>query len=109
MRLYNKNDIYNIKLRVARCSLFLFFVREIECEPETALKRNVVSTLCNSRGLIPVEKRKLYKSFYNKKKIDTMIAYALHRNPPTAKPYPALDKAVVHLLIIGKFSDQFLL
>ena len=38
-----------------------------------------------------------------------MIAYALHRNPPVAKPYPALDKAVVYLLIIGKFSDKFLL
>ena len=36
-----------------------------------------------------------------------MIAYALHGNPPGAKPYPALDEAVVHLLIIGKFSDKF--
>ncbi|CAI7643572.1 unnamed protein product [Penicillium palitans] len=36
-----------------------------------------------------------------------MIAYALHGNPPAAKPYPALDKAVVHLLITGKFSDKF--
>ena len=51
-----------------------FFVRKIECErqrgiAETALKRNVVSTLCNSRGLIPVEKRKLHKSVHNEKKI----------------------------------------
>lgn len=36
-----------------------------------------------------------------------MIAYALHGNPPAAKPYPALDEAVVHLLITGKFSDKF--
>ncbi|KAJ5090352.1 hypothetical protein N7532_009036 [Penicillium argentinense] len=35
-----------------------------------------------------------------------MIAYALHENPPAAKPYPALDEAVVHLLITGKFSEE---
>lgn len=74
MRLHNENDIHDVKLRVARCSLFLFFVREIECErqrgtAETALKRNAISTLCNSGNLTPVEKRKLHKSFHNEKKI----------------------------------------
>ncbi|KAJ5203026.1 hypothetical protein N7449_005105 [Penicillium cf. viridicatum] len=107
IRLYDKNDIHNIKLRIARYSLFLFFVREIKYKPETALKRNIVSTLYNSRGLILVEKRKLYKSFHNKKKIDTIITYSLYRNPPAVKPYPALDKAVVYLLITGKFSEKF--
>ena len=38
-----------------------------------------------------------------------MIVYALHRNPPTAKSYPALNEAVVYLLIMGKFSEKFLL
>ncbi|KAJ5443115.1 hypothetical protein N7445_004228, partial [Penicillium cf. griseofulvum] len=79
IRLYNKNDIYDIKLRVTRYSLFLFFIREIEYKLETTLKRNIVSTLYNSRGLIPVEKRKLYKSFYNKKKIGTPRYKALSR------------------------------
>lgn len=37
-----------------------------------------------------------------------MIAYILHKNPLTVKPYPALDKAVVHLLITGEFPEEFL-
>ena len=72
--LQNDNDAYDVKLRIARVSLFLFFEREIICERQrgtanTALKRNAVSKLCNSRGLGIAEKRKLHKSFHNKKKI----------------------------------------
>jgi hypothetical protein len=72
--LQNDSDIYDFKLRIARVSLFLFFEREIICERQrgtanTALKRNAVSKLCNSKGLGSAEKRKLHKSFHNEKKI----------------------------------------
>ncbi|KAJ5126081.1 hypothetical protein N7526_008258 [Penicillium atrosanguineum] len=72
--LQNDNNAYDVKLRIARVSLFLFFEREIICERQrgianTALKRNAVSKLCNSRGLGIAEKRKLHKSFHNEKKI----------------------------------------
>ncbi|KAJ6105152.1 hypothetical protein N7523_010226 [Penicillium sp. IBT 18751x] len=72
--LQNESDTYDVKLRTARVSLFLFFEREIICERQrgtanTALKRNAVSKLCNSRGLGLAEKRKLHKSFHNEKKI----------------------------------------
>ena len=72
--LQNDSDTYDVKLRIARVSLFLFFEREIVCERQpgtanTALKRNAVSKLCNSRGLELAEKRKLHKSFHNEKKI----------------------------------------
>ena len=72
--LQNDSDTYDVKLRIARVSLFLFFEREIICERQrgtanTALKRNAVSKLCNSRGLGLAEKRKLHKSFHNEKKI----------------------------------------
>ncbi|KAJ5117331.1 hypothetical protein N7448_010963 [Penicillium atrosanguineum] len=144
--LQNDNDAYDVKLRIARVSLFLFFEREIICERQrgtanTALKRNAVSKLCNSRGLGIAEKRKLHKSFHNEKKIgeywwwcvsffgpsfllryskeagkkinqsrfplDAMIAYVLQENPQTVKPYAALDAAVVHLLMTGKFPEKF--
>lgn len=36
-----------------------------------------------------------------------MVAYALHGDSPAAKPYSALDEAVIHLLITGKFSEEF--
>ena len=72
--LQNESDTYDVKLRTARVSLFLFFKREIICERQrgtanTALKRNAVRKLCNSRGLGLAEKRKLHKSFHNEKKI----------------------------------------
>ena len=36
-----------------------------------------------------------------------MIAYVLHENPQTVKPYTALDAAVVHLLMTGNFPEEF--
>lgn len=68
--LHNESDIHDVKLRVARVSVFLFFEREIECEhnrgtAKTTLKKKTVSNLCNSRGLGSVERRKLHKSFHN--------------------------------------------
>lgn len=74
MRMHKEIDLYDIKIRVGRCSLFLLFIKEIERErrrgtAETALKRNAVSTLCDSRGMTPAEKRKLHKTFHNDKKI----------------------------------------
>lgn len=72
--LHNESDTYHVKLCLVRVSLFLFYVREIEYERkrytiETALKRNAVSNLYDSRGLGSVERRKLHKSFHNEKKI----------------------------------------
>lgn len=146
MRMHKEIDVFDIKIRLGRCYLFLLFIKEIERERrlgtvDTALKRNAVSTLCDSRGMTPAEKRKIHKTFHNDKKIgeywwwcvcyfgpsfllrcskeagkkinnarfplDVMIAYALHVNSPAAKPYPALDEAVVHLLVTGKFSGKF--
>jgi hypothetical protein len=72
--LHNESDVHDVKLRIARVSLFLFFEREVKSErhrgvAETSLKRNAVSNLCNSKGLGAVEKRKLHQTFNSEKKI----------------------------------------
>jgi hypothetical protein len=39
--------------------------------------------------------------------LDALIAYVLHENPQTIRPYAALDAAVVHLLMTGNFPEEF--
>lgn len=39
--------------------------------------------------------------------LDAMIAYVLHENTLPVKPYPALDEAVVRLLISGDVPEEF--
>jgi hypothetical protein len=43
----------------------------------------------------------------NRFPLDAMIAYVLHENPQTVKPYAALDAAVVNLLMTGNFPEEF--
>lgn len=52
--LHNESDIHDVKLRVARVSVFLFFEREIECEhnrgtAKTTLKKKKPSAICATR------------------------------------------------------------
>ena len=81
--LKQEDEMHCLKLCAARLELFLFFVREVECErkggtAESAVKRNATSNLCNTAGMTPAEAKKLRKSFYNNKQLGEYMWWCMY-------------------------------
>lgn len=47
--LHNESDIHDVKLRLARVSLFLFFEREIECEHNRGTAKTTLKKRCRQQ------------------------------------------------------------